>query len=197
MDSTLSAAIVTAAVTVVVALTSYLITYWNNILLSQRAEQLNRINKQLSEFYGPLYSLVAAGNQAWTAFRKKYRSDIPYFGGSPPPTDEDLEAWRLWITTVFMPQNLQLYELVISKADLIIESDMPDCLRDFCAHVASYRVVLKKWENQDFSEHRPIINYPGKSLAEYSYRSFTDLKRRQAELLGKSDRTKSSSAHIR
>jgi hypothetical protein len=186
MDPTLTAAIVTAIVTVVVALIGYLITYWNNILLSQRTEQLNRINRQLSEFYGPLYSLVDAGNQAWTAFRTKYRSGISsFFERNPPPTDEDLVAWRLWITTVFMPRNLQLYELIVSKADLIIESDMPDCLRDLCAHVAAYQVVLKKWENGDFSEHTSSIIYPRKALVEYSSRSFTDLKRKQAELLGK------------
>jgi hypothetical protein len=185
MDSTLTAAIITGTITVGVALTGYLITYWNNILLSQRSEQLNRVNRQLSEFYGPLYSLVDAGNQAWTAFRTKYRSGISYFEDNPPPTEKDLEAWRLWVTTVFMPSNQQLYELIVSKADLIIETDMPDCLRYFCAHVAAYQVVLKKWEDGDFSEHTSIINYPAKALTEYSYRSFTNLKRKQAELLGK------------
>lgn len=185
MDSALVAAIVTAIVTVIVALIGYLATYWNNILLAQRTEQLNRINRQLSEFYGPLYSLVDASDQAWNAFRTKYRHGIPYFANNPPPTDEDLAAWRLWITTVFMPRNLQLYEMIVSKADLIIETDMPDCLRYFCAHVAAYQVVLKKWESQDFSEHTSIINYPKKALTEYGYQSFMNLKRKQAELLGK------------
>ncbi len=185
MDSTLTAAIVTAIVTVFVALIGYFVTYWNNILLAQRTEQLDRINRQLREFYGPLYSLVDTGNQAWIAFRTKYRHGIPYFASNPPPTDEDLTAWRLWVTTVFMPRNLQLYELIVSKADLIIETDMPDCLRYFCAHIAAYQVVLKKWENQDFSEHTSIINYPEKALTEYSRQSFMSLKRKQAELLGK------------
>ena len=65
MDRTLLAAVITAVVTVLVALGGYLITYWNNIRLSQYSEQLNRINKQLGEFYGPLYSLVDTGNQVW------------------------------------------------------------------------------------------------------------------------------------
>lgn len=186
MDPTVIAAVVTAIVTVGVAFTGYLITYWNNILLTQRAEQLNRINRQLSELYGPLYSLVNAGNQAWTAFRTKYRSDVSaFFTNNPPLTDEDLKAWRLWTTTVFMPHTMQLRELIVSKADLILEPDMPECLSNLCAHAAAYQVVLKKWENGDFSEHTSIINYPTKALTEYSSRSFVPLKRQQAELLGK------------
>ena len=186
MDSTVVAAVVTAIVTIGVAFIGYLITYWNNILLTQRAEQLNRINRQLSELYGPLYSLEHTGSQAWAAFRTKYRSNVPaFFTNNPPPTEEDLKAWRLWTTTVFMPQTMQLRELIVSKADLIIEPDMPECLNNLCAHAAAYQVVLKKWENGDFSEHTSIINYPTKALAEYSSQSFVRLKRQQAALLGK------------
>jgi hypothetical protein len=185
MDVTLTAAVITACVTIFVALAGYLITYWNNILLSRRTEQLNRINKQLNEFYGPLYSLVYSSSKSWVTFRKRYRSQIrSYFSNNPPPTEEELQAWRLWMTTVFMPINLRIYELIVSKADLLIERDMPGCLRELCAHVASYQVVLKKWGNNDFSEHTSLIDYPGRELLDYSHRSFKELKDKQSNLLG-------------
>jgi hypothetical protein len=185
MDAALIPVFITAIVTILVALTGYLITYRNNVRLSQRTEQLSRINKQLSEFYGPLYSMVDTGNQAWAAFRSKYRPAGPYFGGNkPPPTDEELAAWRLWITTVFMPLNRRGYELVISKSDLLIEKDMPDCLKKLCAHVASYQTVLRKWENNDYSEHIAVIPYPREALITYSQQSFNDLKEKQARLIG-------------
>lgn len=184
MDVNLLAAIVTAAVTLSVALTGYLITYWNNIRLSQRTEQLNRVNRQLGELYGPLYSLSRTGSQVYKAFRLKYRPGVHYFGNNPPPTEEDLKAWRLWITNVFMPRNIQIQQLIINKADLLIETDMPDCLNDLCAHVASYQAELKKWEINDFSEHFAIITFPGKELLEYSQRSFRSLKEKQKKLIG-------------
>jgi hypothetical protein len=184
MDITLTAAVITAVVTIFVALAGYLITYWNNILLSRRTERLNRINKQLNEFYGPLYSLVHSSSKAWVTFRTKYRQRISYFSNDPPPTEEDIQAWRLWMTTVFMPINLRIYELIVSKADLLIERDMPECLRELGAHVAAYQTVLKKWENNDFSEHKSLINYPGRALLDYSRRSFKELKEKQANLVG-------------
>ncbi len=184
MDATFTAAILTAIVTVLVALAGYLITYWNNIRLSQRSEQLERINKQLAEFYGPLYSLVSTGTQTWAAFRTKYRPGRSYFESYPPPTEEELKAWRPWMTTVFMPQNIQMQELIVSKTDLLIETDMPECLKELCAHVAAYRVVLKQWENNDFSEHASIINFPDGKLLDYSHKSFKSLKEKQAKLIG-------------
>src|ERR1700674_4970796 len=99
MDSTLAATLVTAIATILAAFVGYLITYWNNIRLSQRSEQLSRVNRQLAELYGPMYSLVSASSQAYKAFRMKHRVGIPYFTDNPPPTEDDLKAWRLWMTT--------------------------------------------------------------------------------------------------
>ncbi len=83
-----------------------------------------------------------------------------------------------------MPRNLQLYDLIMSKSDLIIETDIPDCLKDLCAHVAAYQALLKKWQDNDFSEHKSLINYPRKTLTEYALQSFKQLKSKQAELIG-------------
>ena len=71
-----TALIVTTAATIALAFLGYLITYLNNLRLSQRTEQLVRVNKQLSEFYGPLYALVSAGAIVWEAFRARYRPGI-------------------------------------------------------------------------------------------------------------------------
>ncbi len=124
MDLTRTAAVITAIVTIFVALAGYLITYWNNILLSRRTDRLNRINKQLNEFYGPLYSLVYSSSKSWVTFRTKYRSQKrSYFSDNP----------------------------------------------------------LKKWENNDFSEHTSLIDYPGRELLDYSHRSFQRTERKTIE----------------
>ncbi len=183
MNTTLIATIVTPIVvvfiTVIGALVGYLITYRNSIRLSQRTERLNRINRQLGELYGPLYSIVDTGNKVWEAFHKKYPHVDPNFVAS----EKELKDWQLWMTTVFMPQNLQVYELIISKADLLIGTDMPDCLKQFCAHIAVYKTVLKKWENQDFSEYGSSIPYPREEITAYSCQSFEGLKKLQAEMI--------------
>ncbi len=44
---------------------------------------------------------------------------------------------------------------------------------------------MKQWENNDFSEHTPVINYPTEALIKYTRQSFTYLKNEQEKLLGK------------
>ncbi len=181
MDVTL---VVTTVTAILLALVGYIATYINNIRTTQRAERLARVNKQLNEFYGPLFALSQANDIAWQKFRDEYSPQGAFFSKIDPPTDEELQVWRLWMQTVFMPSNLRMYEIIISKADLLIEKDMPQCLLLFCAHVAAYQPVLEKWETKDYSEHTSLINYPTKELLDYCDKSFEGLKAEQSQLLG-------------
>jgi hypothetical protein len=49
-----------ALVTISLAFIGYFATYFNNLRLSQRSEELARVNRQLSELYGPLFALTHA-----------------------------------------------------------------------------------------------------------------------------------------
>lgn len=178
------ALVVTTVTAIMVALFGYIATYINDVRITQRTEQLNRVNKQLSEFYGPLFALSQANGIAWHKFREEYRPHEAFFSRSNPPSEEELQIWRLWIQTVFMPSNLQMYEIIVLKADLLIEKHMPQCLLLFCAHVTAYQPVLKKWELNDYSEHTSLINYPSNELLEYCNKSFERLKAEQSRLLG-------------
>jgi hypothetical protein len=100
------------------------------------------------------------------------------------PTQAELQQWRLWMTTVFMPINLRIYEIILAKSDLLIETKMPDCLLQFCAHVTAYQAVLKKWESNDYSEHLSLIDYP-MEIIEYSNNSYQTIKAEQERLLGR------------
>ena len=159
--------LVTTAVTVVLAFSGYLITYFNGLRLSQRERRLERLNKQLGELYGPLYGLTGSETAVFAVFRSRYRPGQHFFSEEDPPTEEDLEAWRLWMTTVFAPINNRMYELILSKSDLLIETEMPQCLRDLCAHVVGYHLVMKKWEKGDYSENLSLVAFPQADLLKY------------------------------
>ena len=187
-----------ALVGVCVAAIGYVVKYRTDLKLEQRKDRLERINRQLSQFYGPLLALTRSSHESWQAFRKRYRSG----GGSfwkcdPPPTREDAVAWRLWMTTVFMPLHQRMMEIVLNHADLIEEPEMPSCLLDLCVHVAGYQAVLKEWESGEISAEREdnisIVNFPGEELGEYAAAAFGRLKAEQAKLLGSTAMTVRSS----
>jgi hypothetical protein len=179
-----------ALVGVVVAVIGYFVTYRTNLRLAQRNDRLERINRQLGDFYGPLLALTRSSGQSWQAFRKRYRppGSESFWKSDPPPTKEDTIAWRLWMTTVFMPVHQRMMELVLNRADLIEEREMPPSLLDLCAHVNGYQAILKEWETGKISTAREdnisVVNFPGEELAKYAATAFGRLKAEQAELLG-------------
>src|SRR5215217_8916125 len=130
MDATAAVALVG----VFVAAIGYVIKYWTDLKIEQRNDRLERVNRQLSEFYGPLLALTRASGESWQAFRKRHRpGEGSFWKGDPPPTEEDVAAWRLWMTTVFVPVHQRMMELVLERADLVEEPDMPACLLALCA----------------------------------------------------------------
>ena len=178
--------LVTTVVTILLAFSGYLVTYLNSLRLAQRQQRLERISRQLGELYGPLYGLIDAETAVFKVFRGIVRPNTHFFSEEDPPTAADLESWRLWMTTVFAPINNRMYELVLSKSDLLIEPEMPQCFRDLAAHVVGYQLVMKQWENGDYSEHLSLILFPREELLSYVTESFNALKHEQARLLGKS-----------
>jgi|SRR4051812_14117028 hypothetical protein len=110
---------------------------------------------------------------------------LGHFGEGEPPNEEELNTWRLWMTTVFMPINHRMYELILSKSNLLIKLQIPESLLLLSAHVAAYQAVLERWKNKDYSEHTSLIEYPNEKLLDYARSSFQALKAEQAELLRK------------
>lgn len=172
------------AVTLAVALGGYLATYFNGLRLDQRKDRLNRVNRQLSELYGPLLSLASASSASWEAFRSHYQpGPWNFFDPESPPTDEAMRTWRQWMRHVLMPLNERMVELVITKADLLDTATMPDCLLELVSHVAAYRAFLAQWDEGDFSQKEVLIEFP-EDVLDYATNTFSKLKEEQQQLLG-------------
>src|SRR5688572_19874206 len=93
-----------ALVGIVAAVVGYFVKHTSDLRLAQRNDRPERINRQLSELYGPLLALTQSSGEAWEAFRKRYRpGGGSYWKSDPPATEEDVVVWRLWMTTVFVP----------------------------------------------------------------------------------------------
>jgi hypothetical protein len=170
---------------ILVALVGYIVTYANNVRLENRKAQIKFISDQVQYLYGPLFSLNAASREAWESFRSRCRPKGAFFSEGPDaPSDHELEQWRLWMSEVFMPMNLKMEKVIIENVHLIEGATMPKSFLELLAHVEVYKTVIKKWENQDFSEHTSYFNFPENFDADVA-KTFTFLKRRQAALIGK------------
>jgi len=175
---TLSSTLQNAAVlTIVLAFAGYLVTFMITRMMARRADHLRMVNERLNAFYGPLYVASQAGNIA-------YRSLLTRQGKaqSEPILDSEMKEWMLWMTTIFTPLNDVREKIIIEKAHLIVEEQMPRCLLDFVTHVVGYKAVLAKWAEGDLSERRSTIGWPPE-FDLYVERSYQALKAEQTRLL--------------
>jgi hypothetical protein len=166
-----------AILTVVLAFAGYLVTFMSARMLARRRDKLELVNKRLNEFYGPLYVASQAGNIAYRSLLQKQGKTQCH-----PIRDEDMKEWVLWMKTIFMPLNDVREKIIIEKAYLIVEEQMPHCLLDFVTHVVGYKAVLAKWAEGDYSERRSTIGWPPE-FDVYVERSYAALKAEQTELL--------------
>lgn len=176
-------------VTIGLALVGYLAAYLNGVRLAQRQERLARVNAQLSDFYGPLFALAETNEQTFVLFMQRVarRPDgaSPFAAGGEPPTSEEFAEWRLWVSTVFLPNIRAMRDLVVSKADLITGEEVPPILLELSAHVAGYEIAVAKWELGDHTQHTSLVPHPGRQVVQYAREEFSRLKSEQARLLGR------------
>jgi len=166
-----------AILTVILALSGYLLTTFSTHMLARRRDKLDLVNKRINEFYGPLYVASEAGNIAYRSLLKRQGKEK-----SDPILDSEMKDWTLWMTTIFMPLNDIRERVIIEKAHLIIEERMPQCLLDFVTHVVGYKAVLARWAEGDYTERRSSIGWPPE-FDIYVRRSYAALKAEQTRLM--------------
>jgi len=166
-----------ASLTIVLAFVGYVMTFLITRMMARRADRLKLVDQRLNEFYGPLYVATLAGNIAYRSLLKKQGKTKCH-----PITNEEMKEWKLWMNTIFMPLNDIREKIIIEKAHLIVEEQMPRCLLDFVTHVVGYKAVVAKWAEGDYSERRSTIGWPPDFDA-YVERSYQALKEEQTRLL--------------
>jgi hypothetical protein len=166
-----------AVLTISIAFAGYLITILSARMLARRRDKLRLVNKRLNEFYGPLYVASEAGNIAYRSLLNRQGKEK-----SEPILDSEMKEWMLWMNTIFMPLNDIREKIIIEKAYLIVEEQMPKCLLDFVTHVVGYKAVLAKWAEGDFSERRSTIGWPPE-FDIYVKKSYAALKAKQTRLM--------------
>ena len=112
------------------------LAYVVSVVDGRRREELTYVNSQIEKLYGPLYALTQANDVAWEQF---VSADWPegkgryFFDPMPPPTIEQVDKWRSWMTTVFQLLNVEMEARIINKSQLILGRQMPTAFKDLIA----------------------------------------------------------------
>ncbi|MET9232620.1 hypothetical protein [Lentzea sp. NPDC003310] len=183
----MSAAVITASASVLVAVLVFVLNQRAQVRQERRQARLARVNSQLRELYGPLNALVEVNERIWEALRG---SGLPG-KADRTPSHADVE-WLRWRNQALQPVNLQMRDLIVNHADLLVEPDLPQPLRDFCAHVTSLEIVLAA--ESDGMHQVTLIGHPGTPFVTHVREAFLRLKRDQQRLLAEADHSRVAQA---
>lgn len=169
-------ALITASASIVVAVLAFLLNRWGQATQERRQARLDRVNTQLRELYGPLHFWVEVNERIWESLRA---SHLPPQRERRP--DVVPEAWRAWRAHALMPANRRMRDLILEHADLIAETEIPELLSTFCAHVLALEVALTPASRPDYEQ--ALIGHPGAAYVSYVRDTFVLLKSEQHRLL--------------
>lgn len=165
--------------------------YNASLNLEKRRAELKFVSEQIQFLYGPLFSLGNASRLAFKAFSDKHAPDRDFVFDGTKMSFEELRTWRLWMTEVMMPLNLRMEKAIIENSHLIDGPTMPASFQDFLVHVASYKAVLKNWEDAKVAgtldkltedDHVAVVNFPTRIEKDINA-TFAKLRQKQLDLL--------------
>jgi hypothetical protein len=194
MSADLSGALLALVLSVLATVLASATALFLKLRRDRMKAQLGLVSDQLRYFYGPLLAHAEANERAWSVFMRRYNPEAGRNFWSPahPPLPEAISAWHHWVTSIFMPTNRAMVDVVIARSDLLIpeksargDDALPACLADLCGHVRSLEAELASWTppGQHGNATPPVPPYPADQLLGYLRYSFSQLKRDQVRLL--------------
>lgn len=181
-SASLIVAITSLIVSIIVAVTGYVVAYRQSIRLSERQGQIELVNKQMDNFVGPLYIVSKASKKTLQNFFEQRSTMDKHHLRTIDPNDPDA-LWRQWVIHVFMPLNETGERIILENAHLVYGQKIPECIINFIAHVSSYRTIVERWRVGDYTLLTPLVSYPA-DFNEQIEQLHQQLRLKQEQLIG-------------
>lgn len=111
-----------------------------NLILGVEQEKRNLLYLQLSDFYDPIYSLLAVNRRIFERIgpNSRARWDRAF------PEQETAEVWNKLVEKVINPNNLRICEIIQTKLHLLSPDDDVEPYMEFITHAYAYQVFREK-----------------------------------------------------
>jgi hypothetical protein len=191
-----------AALSIALAVIGYISTALHTLRAQQHTARVGRCGEQLKELYGPLLACVTASKSSYDAMLRQASHACGKDVMKPSefsavcrssPGGPSARCYHMWVREVLLPLSEKAANLVVRRADLLEGSSIEPLLLQLVAHVSALKVLVRQWEQSsgndngsgefDLLPNASAIPYPD-DLQEWVERGYSQLKRRQAGLLG-------------
>lgn len=173
--------------TVLSGLLAYSYQVFAATMADRRTQDLERLGKQLEEFYGPVLSLTTSTWRIFKLFAEthtdcQYPTQMIQIIAKVQNDDYVRAEYVRWMRQALLPLHRRTATLLDSKAHLFEEDSMNYEFMEYAAMVRSYEVIEHKWSQGDFTTLFSPLRYPP-GILNHVDETFKKLRARQARLL--------------
>lgn len=186
MNIALITALLTAAISIAGWVVNYVFTGLANRNRDKTAAQLQHVERQLAEFYGPLAFLVLEGQESQEDLHAAIGRSHGFDEEHLELSEEELKIWLFFVENKWFPKDEKIKELLTTKTHLVEGEQIPESFYAFLAHYNSWWLEHERWKKEQvrYSFHSRI-RWP-EDFDKHVLGTFEALKKKHALLLGKS-----------
>uniref|UniRef100_H2ZN64 Uncharacterized protein n=1 Tax=Ciona savignyi TaxID=51511 RepID=H2ZN64_CIOSA len=179
------------------ALSWFMNTYFDR-QHARKEVQLELINRQIRDLYGPLYGNRLVQETTYRAVVGEHSRLRTYLAKANELKDADMiRRWRSFVLEVMYPLDKEAERLICKNAHLIVNSDFPEEFERFLTHLAQMQFVMQHWKNEqgklestkaftddDFLERNNASGIRGiKQMAAHVEQKYKELRAKQKQLI--------------
>ena len=169
--------ILTAFATLIAAILGAFYKFFYDRSINRQKDELELVNKRLEEFYGPLFFQLEVTKRIYYQLLKTLKVDEINKGD-----DNTKLEWTKWYRDVLHPINTDIEKIIYTKSYLMTDHKIPKDIFDFVAHITSYKALIKRWEQDDYTEWFPETEFP-ENFPTHIANIYKELKENQVKLL--------------
>ncbi|XP_078482416.1 uncharacterized protein LOC100184681 [Ciona intestinalis] len=177
---------------------SWLMTSYFDRQHARKEVQLELINRQIRDLYGPLYGNRLVQETTYRAVVGEHAGLQNYLKKAEEAKDADMiRRWRSFVWNVMYPMDKQAEQLICKNAHLIVNSEFPEEFEQFLTYLAQLQFVMEHWKNEngklesveEFTPDDFMIrnNAPGerglKEMLSHVEQKYKELRAKQKQLI--------------
>ena len=161
---------------------SYLLSRRKDQKLESQKMKLQYLNGQISEFYGPIYSILLENDRIRQLIQDQFERKTIFEAGKELNKDEQ-EIWVHYLENYLIPNNRKIIDILINKIHLLQGYSFPSIYREWIDHALGYEVLHKQYKDvgRKYGFHS-ISNFPSEFRTEI-VNTMSQLKKKQFEIV--------------
>lgn len=198
--------IIIATIGLILVIFGWIIPYRNSLrierLRQKNEQELERIrwkkefvDKQISDLYGPLYSLIIESNISFSRilYQLGRKHVIPKDKSFYDLPEHEQKIWKHYVDNYKIKSQMKMVEIMRNNFHLIYKSDVPLCYRKFLDYSLGWELL----NNQrchgvpNYYEYHYAYNYPVQ-FNKYVRETLDQLLKEQARLIEQTEDTMNS-----